>query len=474
MSNTRPDNPQTLEPIARAVGGTEHSWCKAIPAGTGITVLGLLLSKAPNIPFFQAALHQLQSSHPILRSKLHFDTPTASFSYITPPSPHLQIQFFDLPSTTAIHNSITTTTTDNNDNITPYHLLLEHEMNKNSWSSSSSDNDLFFASVYTLSETRWVLVLRLHTSACDRASAAALLRELLEQMGGGGEIENYKEELGVPIEDCIPDGKSSKWFWARGMDVVGYSLNSFRLANLNFIDASSARRSQVIRLQINSDQTFKLVEGCKSRGIKLCGALAAAGLIAAHSTKDLPHDQSHKYAVVTLVDCRSILDPVLSSHNLGFYHSAILNTHDINGGDKLWEVAQRCYMSFANAKKNNKHFTDMGDLNFLMGKAIDNPGLTPSSSSRTACISVFEDPVIDESDNAMHGELGLEDYVGCASVHGVGPSLAFFDTIRNGRLDCACVYPSPLHSREQIQKLIDDMKRILVDSCANDVEGGET
>ena len=109
----------------------------------------------------------------------------------------------------------------------------------------------------------------------------------------------------------------------------------------------------------------------------------------------------------------------------------------------------------------------MSDLNYLMCKAIENPGLTPSSSLRTALISVFEDPVVVDS-GEMHGEIGVEDFVGCASAHGVGPSIAVFDTIRNGMLDCACIYPSPLHSREQIQGLIDHMKRILVEGCSSE------
>ena len=145
---------------------------------------------------------------------------------------------------------------------------------------------------------------------------------------------------------------------------------------------------------------------------------------------------------------------------LGFYHSAILNTHDVTADEELWELSNRCYTSFNNAKNNNKHFTDMNDLNFLMCKAIDNPGLTTSSSMRTAFISVFEDDVIDES-NKLHEELGLVDYVGCSSVHGVGPTLAIFDTIRDGCLDCACLYPAPLHSREQMQELIDSIERFL-------------
>ncbi|KAL6005276.1 hypothetical protein ACLOJK_005838 [Asimina triloba] len=259
---------------------------------------------------------------------------------------------------------------------------------------------------------------------------------------------------------------------------------------------------------------------CKEKEIKLCGALVAAGLIAVNSSKHLADNQRENYAAITLVDCRKILDPPLHDHSLGktlsaypahnemgqvfrllfeflelfgqqvamrstflkphgldlpgtyllmkailetagFYHSAVLNTHHIcKGQEGVWDAAKRCYTAFSNSKNSNKHFTDIGDLNFLMFKAIENPGLTPSASLRTSLISVFEDPVIDDSGESLR-EVGLEDYIGCASAHGVGPSIAIFDTIRDGRLDCACVYPSPLHSRKQVQGLIDHMKQIL-------------
>ncbi|KAL2229296.1 UNVERIFIED_CONTAM: hypothetical protein Sindi_1909300 [Sesamum indicum] len=120
-------------------------------------------------------------------------------------------------------------------------------------------------------------------------------------------------------------------------------------------------------------------------------------------------------------------------------------------------------MDFAHYKKMNKQFSDMADLNFLMSKAIENPSLTPSSSLRTSLLTVFEDRVLDDS-NRIQQKIGVEDYVGCASVHGVGPSVAIFDTVRDGKLDCACVYPSPLHSREQMNELIDNVKRILIDA----------
>ncbi|XP_057506960.1 uncharacterized protein LOC130790091 [Actinidia eriantha] len=459
------------QPTRRTVGGTEHSWCKAVPGGTGITVLALQLSKAPDLSILQNALHKLQISHPILRSKVHFTPTTHTFSYLTPPNPHLQIQPSDLTSTAEILRSLTDP---NTPSLSPLHLILEHELNQNPWFfpdlTLDFEIDVFFATIYSLSNDRCALTLRLHTSACDRAAAAALLRELVAAVGEreerGRGVEREEGEVGLEIEKCIPSGKANKPFWARGADMLGYSLNSFRLANLNFVDDVSTRSSRFVRLQMGSEETDRILSGCKSRDIGLCGALAAAGLIAARSSKHLLDDQWEKYAVVTLIDCRPILDPVLSSHDVGFYHSAILNTHDIRGREKLWELAKRTYTAFANAKKNNKHFSDMADLNFLMCKAIDNPGLTPSSALRTSFISVFEDPVIDHS-SELHDEIGLQDYIGCASVHGVGPSIAIFDTIRDGKLDCACVYPWPLHSREQMQELVDDMKRVLVDACSS-------
>lgn len=149
----------------------------------------------------------------------------------------------------------------------------------------------------------------------------------------------------------------------------------------------------------------------------------------------------------------------------GFYHSAVLNTHAVKGGEELWELAKKAYTAFANSKNSNKHFSDMADLNFLMCKAIENPALTSSSSLRTSFMSVFEDTVVDDdSDKAQRDQVGLVDYMGCASVHGMGPSIAIFDTVRNGRLDCVCVYPTPLHTRDQMLELVRNMKAILVDA----------
>ncbi|XP_042012335.1 uncharacterized protein LOC121760783 [Salvia splendens] len=445
---------------SRAVCPTELSWCRAVPTGTGITVLALLFSKPPDVPFLENALRSLQSSHPILNSKLRFDPSSNSFSYVTPQSPYLQIRPFDSQSTAHILRS------PNPNPIPPLHLILEHELNTNSWQNPhpSSDTDLFFASLYSLEGGNSVLALRLHTSACDRAAAGALLKELVAFMEAkqGIQGESGKEmKVSLGIEDCIPSGQGNKPFWSRGVDMLGHSLNSFRLANLSFKDTASPRLSRVVRFKMSEEDTGKILSRCNSKKIKLSAALAAAGLIACHASKRFPDEQWEKYAVVTLMDCRPALDPVLSSQHIGFYHTAIMHTYDIHGGEKLWELAKLVHSSFMDSKSKNKHFTDMADLNFLMCKAIENPSLTPSSSLRTSLISVFEDPIFDPP-NKLKETMGFEDFIGCASVHGVGPSIAVFDTIRRGALDCALVYPFPLFSREQMNDFIDRINRILL------------
>nr|XP_043610696.1 uncharacterized protein LOC122582377 [Erigeron canadensis] len=434
----------------RPVGGTEYSWCRAVPGGTGVTVLSLLFTKPPNIQNLQTIIQKLQDAHPILKSKIQFNPSTNTFSFFAPSSsPPLQIQSLNSQNS--------------------FYQTLEQEINTNPWQKYDPESpcDVFFVTVYNLAGgdgEKYAVVLRLHTAVCDRAAAAFLLRELLDLLFGDGNKEIVNENgLGLAIEDCVPAGKASKPFWTRGADMLGYSVNSFRFSNLEFKESGFPKETKFVRLRIGREDTERILNGCKSKGIKLFGLLAAAAFISAHSSKNLPNEKWEKYSLATLIDCRSLLDPVLSDHHVGFYHSAILNSHDVKGGEDLWDLAQRIYTSLETAKNSNKHFTDMADLNFLMCKAIDNPGLTPSSSLRTSLISVFEEPII-QNTNQFHKDIGLLDCIGCASVHGVSPSLAIFDTVRDGELDCACVYPYPTHSREQMQDFVDHMKKILLGS----------
>ncbi|KAJ9549170.1 hypothetical protein OSB04_021713 [Centaurea solstitialis] len=451
----------------RLLGGTELNWCKAVAGGTGITALALQAYKHPNIPLLKKALRKIQNDHPILNSMVYKNTSNGGGSAcftINPPIPHQRLKIISLSTTLDLLRTLTSR--GSSGSLSPLHLILEHELNVNEWSTGRSLGMgglyLWFANLYTLPEEKWLLVMRFHTVVCDRTTVVTLIKELSEVMGEreGG---RYAEEGNVAIEELIPIGKAKKTMWAHGKDVVAYSVNSFRLRNLKFKDVKGPLRSQVARFKMNTQETHMLLTGCKSRGIKLCGVLVAATLLAVYNSKRQANKNNRKkYGVFFLNDCRSHLQPPLSRHNFGFYHSAISTIQEVKQGENLWDLATRSYTTFVSSKNNNKHFTDMADLNFLMSKAADNPSLTPKSSLRTSLVSAFEDPVI-ESSSEMGRGIFLEDFVGCASIHGVGPSIAIFDTIVDGQLDCVCVYPSPLHSREQMQEVIANMKITLVD-----------
>lgn len=263
-------NTQSVKPKGRPVGGTEYSWRQAVPGGTGIAVLAILSSKAPNISHLQTAINKLQNSHPILKSGLNSNTTTNTISFITSPTPFVQVKSFTIPSTLSIIESLSIPT---NHSISPFHSILEHELNQNTWSSTSSPNNhtctntnaMFFATTYALSSTKYVVVFRLHVSACDRTTAVSLLRELLElvseKVGGGlvNEMGNNKGEVSLKIEDLIPNGKAKKPLWSCGVDMLSYSVSSLRLTNLKFKDTGSPRSSQVVRLQMNQNETKKIL-----------------------------------------------------------------------------------------------------------------------------------------------------------------------------------------------------------------------
>ncbi|KAM0854855.1 hypothetical protein ACQ4PT_008534 [Festuca glaucescens] len=434
---------------ARAVGGTEYSWCRAVPGGTGTTLLALRLS--PRAGAAEAAVRSLQTAHPVLRAHLRAAS-TSSPTLAFPASSAPQLTLAPQPSAL------------------DFESLLERELNRNPWAAAEpgpgpDGAPVLFAALYDLPPPPAggaALFVRIHTAACDRAASAALLRELLAHLGdaGAGDPEAAAVEAG--LEDRIPKKDAWKPFWARGVDMVGYSINGLRTSTLPFVETGTARSTQMVRLAFGRQDTTRLLDACKENGVKLCSAMAAAMLLAARQSKKVESGQQETYSTATLINCRQFLEPPLDDHNVGFFYSAITNTHKIHGEEGLWELAKRCHDSYTNAKNSNKHLTDTADLNFLMCRAIENPQLTTASALRTALVSVFEEPVTyDLSD--LQSKAGVDDYACIATVHGIGPSVGVFDSIRDGRLDCACMYPSPLHSRKQMQELFDTVKRVLHD-----------
>uniref|UniRef100_A0A0D9YHS0 Phthiocerol/phthiodiolone dimycocerosyl transferase C-terminal domain-containing protein n=1 Tax=Oryza glumipatula TaxID=40148 RepID=A0A0D9YHS0_9ORYZ len=366
---------------ARAVGGMEYGWCRAVPGGTGTTLLALRLARGAEAAVaaatVQAALRAILDAHPVLRARLRGSasgSPTLAFpSAAAPPPPPLALELLPVPESAPDFPS-----------------LLEHELNRNPWTAAAatataSEHEpdappVLFATLYELPPPAGggsALFVRIHTAACDRAASASLVRELLAQLAGDGAAAAAASEpedaaVRASLEERIPQRDSWKPFWARGLDMVGYSINGLRTSTLPFEVTGTERSTQMLRLGFDRDETTRLLDACKQNGVKLCAAMASATLLAARQSKlQLASNQQETYSIATLINCRKFLEPALDDHNVGFYHSAITNTHAIHGGEELWELAKRCQDSYTNAKNNKKHLTDIADLNFLIRSASD-------------------------------------------------------------------------------------------------------
>jgi hypothetical protein len=249
----------------RAPGGTEYSWLRAVPGGTGTTLLALRLSRGDAA---QAALRSLRNAHPVLRARLRTSPsgPTLAFpDPAAPPAPSLPLAPLPAPD---------------------FHALLEHELNCNPWAdpASSDDAPVLFATLYELPPATGgaALFVRIHTVACDRSAANALARELVALLAGGeegGERANPEDAAAeAGLEERIPQRDTWKPFWARGLDMVGYSINGLRTSTLPFVETGTERSTQMLRLGLGRDETTRLLDvssnlACSSRLPYSCASI---------------------------------------------------------------------------------------------------------------------------------------------------------------------------------------------------------
>ncbi|KAM0917178.1 hypothetical protein ACQ4PT_009619 [Festuca glaucescens] len=304
---------------SRAVCGTEYTCCRTAPGGTSTAILALRLSRV-DAAAAEAAVRSLQTAHPVLRANLRGSpsSPTLAF----PPSSSPQLSLAPQPSAL------------------DFHSLLEREINRNPWATAAPGPDgapVLFAALYELLGGGAALFVLIHTAVCDRAASQALLRELLALLAGDAEVKEEAAAVEAGMERRMPKNDAWKSLWARGVDMVGYSIKSLRTSTLPFrhgeVDAHGAPRA------------------CKENGVRLCSAIAAATLLAAWQSMKLDSGQQGTYSVATLINCRQFLEPALDVHNVGFFYSAVANTHKMNTEEGLWALARRCHDSYTNATR---------------------------------------------------------------------------------------------------------------------------
>jgi len=455
----------------RPLGLTEANWCRALDGGTGTCIIGILLAKSIGVAPIQASLSVILAAQPLLRAQIVDKQGQLCFDIND--NVLLDIEIINQKALQPVENIDRSAQE-------PWLQIVEDEMNTTF--SLQKPFRVIEARLYRFPNTDSLIILKLHPAAADYVSAVGITSQLLKHLHNfvmaeeNGEdlqelidrrlsIELEKrlemhEEIPTSVEDAIPPGKARKPFWAHGLDVLGYGLSAFRHAILPLENVVDNRKSRILIADFGESATSKMLQMCESKSSDLNGLLIAASLRTVTKFKGVGSRGEH-YASVILLNCRSMLEPVIPDSTAGFYHSGILKTFHATETEPLWNLATRITRDVNEAVKNRKHFTDMGDLNMLMVQAMGHPALTPSASMRTALVTNVREPPSYDADKESISYLKLRDWVTCSSINGVGPCLALYPDFRYGFLRVSFVYCSPLFSAETMHKLVDDISSML-------------
>jgi len=190
------------------------------------------------------------------------------------------------------------------------------------------------------------IVLTVHHSIIDAASAANLVRELLTAcaaIDGGGEPRLGPPMPLIPAEDdlfpkTLPGGRRRPGiasFLLRQMaDEVGFQLRTIGKRRPPVHLQGNCR---VLCRRLEEEHTTALVRACRSRRLTLGSALNAAMMVAVHRL--LYDAQPTLLRHFNFADLRQILHPRVTAEHLGAYHGMLRVTVPMPAGAGLWRTA---------------------------------------------------------------------------------------------------------------------------------------
>jgi len=190
------------------------------------------------------------------------------------------------------------------------------------------------------------IVLTIHHSIIDAASAANLVEELLTACAAieAGETPEIGPPLPmIPAEDdlfpeTLPGGRKRPGiagFLVRQLaDELTYRL---RTVGKRRPTVQPQGHCRVLCRRLAGDNTTALVRACRSRRLTLGSALNAAMLVAVHRL--LYDDKPNLLRHFNFADLRQILEPRVTAEHLGAYHGMLRVTVPMPAGADLWDTA---------------------------------------------------------------------------------------------------------------------------------------
>ncbi|KAJ7514043.1 hypothetical protein O6H91_23G024200 [Diphasiastrum complanatum] len=470
--------------LSRSLGASEENWTRSTAGGTGIAVFGIALKRHVDINSIELAAKKVAENHALLRVQIA-ETSKGKLSFELKPEPWTPA-IEELPWPTVVEG-------ENNSGVlvlpdahkhpglsSALHEIVTNELNISFLDSDKAGYplDIFQIHVYFQKHHhQTIIILRFHSGAFDRHSSVVAAQEFLSSLnaavdGKDAPLSTASDKNGVfpSMEDLIPKGKASKGFLKKGLDAVGYAVNSVKNSLLPFQPGFAAQKQQPFRSEILSytlgiSGTEALMAACKKENTTYAAALAAAILKAAANVKELKDKKQDAFSFTSVLSCRPFFEPPLEDLVLGNYSAGLPQDEQVKENVSFWDLARRVSASTQKELSKSRQFSELSVLNMLFSQVLKHPSLTPNSSLRTSLFTLFVDgPVkiqVDKLENLhLAGTFGP-----FASMHFIGPCLCVGEALNKGpELSLSFIYPTPVYSRSQLEAFVTSALDLLKDT----------
>ncbi|KAG0556437.1 hypothetical protein KC19_11G053900 [Ceratodon purpureus] len=459
----------TGDAMTRVMGSSEENWTKATALGTGTAVVAISLRRLVESHQVVQACREVMDQHALLRAQAVENAKGKLAFLVKSDSVAPNVEICPWPQTSASCGVGDIAIAGADDGLAAaVNKVIRDEINTpfvNAEKNTSPPLDLFQVHLYVEeSRSQTIIVLRFHSGGLDRPSAYIVVQQFFTALNAivDGQAVRLSQNPGkdaiLPtIEDLVPKGKSSKGFFQKGFDTVGYALSANKYALLPFQPSYGEQRkepfrSDVLTFTLGKTGTASLLAACKKEKTTLAAALSAAFLKTAANTKELKDKKKDEFSFTSLVDCRKFFDPNMPADTVGNFVAGVPQGQQAKESVSFWDLARSVSASTEKELSKSKQFSEIPVLNMLFSQVLKHPNMTPQSSMRTALFSLFVDdaPLGQWKDTQ---KLAVASVSGpFPSMHGVGPCFAVSEALLPGNdLSITLIYPQPVYSRSQME-----------------------
>ncbi|KAH9289060.1 hypothetical protein KI387_033177, partial [Taxus chinensis] len=478
MSSSSPNS------SCRALGQSEENWARITDQGTGITASGIALRRSIEEEQITMAVQGLMDHFAIARSQIIENNKGKLYLQVHNNPAKSMVEEKSWPyidSSKSLPGVLELPHDDENHTLS---LALQEIVRKeinipflNTHNMAAPPLDVLEIHFYrNSSEPQTVIVIRIHSGACDRFSCCVMVKHFLSALNAivEGRKPEFpdgpgKNELPSSMEDMIPKGKAEKGFFTKGLDVLGYALDSKKYSLLPFspeftkMPIKAGFMSDILTYSLGREGTGALHSACMKQKTTHAAVLASAYVQTAANMKELKDNKLNQFCFTGVLDCRPYFKPLLAETVLGNFSAGILQGTRVKNDISFWDLARSISSQTAKEIGKHKHFSELPVLAMLVGQVMKHPSLTPSSSKRSGLFTMFlgEAGKAEEWKNVeslkVAGSLGP-----VASMHAVGPCFCACETTREGPELCiSFIFATPVFTRDQMHSFATSVFELL-------------